>query len=50
MSGQGGDPIHRLRDHLISVGAWTEEKHKDLEDRIDSEVMAAYQRQSSSVT
>ena len=38
----GGDPIHRLRDHLISVGAWTEEKHKDLEDRIDSEVMAAY--------
>ena len=27
---------------MISVGAWTEEKHKDLEDRIDSEVMAAY--------
>ena len=38
----GGDPIHRLRDHLISVGAWTEEKHRDLEERIDSEVMAAY--------
>tara|TARA_B100001121_G_scaffold41781_2_gene35767 strand:+ start:1316 stop:2455 length:1140 start_codon:yes stop_codon:yes gene_type:complete len=38
----GGDPIHRLRDHLISVGAWTEEKHRDLEGRIDSEVMAAY--------
>ena len=38
----GGDPIHRLRDHLISVGAWTEKKHRDLEERIDSEVMAAY--------
>jgi 2-oxoisovalerate dehydrogenase E1 component alpha subunit len=38
----GGDPIDRLRDHLISVGKWTEEKHRDLEGRIDSEVMAAY--------
>ena len=38
----GGDPIHRLRDHLISVGAWSEEKQKDLEARIDAEVMAAY--------
>jgi 2-oxoisovalerate dehydrogenase E1 component alpha subunit len=38
----GGDPINRLRDHLISVGKWTEEKHRDLEGRIDSEVMAAY--------
>ena len=38
----GGDPIDRLRDHLISIGKWTEEKHRDLEGRIDSEVMAAY--------
>ena len=38
----GKDPIHRLRDHLISVGAWSEEKQKDLEARIDAEVMAAY--------
>ncbi|MBR79451.1 MAG: 3-methyl-2-oxobutanoate dehydrogenase (2-methylpropanoyl-transferring) subunit alpha [Euryarchaeota archaeon] len=38
----GGDPIKRLKDHLIMSGDWTEEQHSELEDRIDSEVVDAY--------
>ncbi len=38
----GGDPIYRLRDHLVKIGEWTEEKHTELEERIDSEVVEAY--------
>ena len=38
----GGDPIDRLKMHLIKIGIWTEEKHLDLENKLDSEVMNAY--------
>ena len=38
----GGDPITRLRDHLIEIGEWSGDRQEDLEGRIDSEVMGAY--------
>ena len=38
----GGDPVDRLKGHLIKLGEWSEEKHKELEERIDSEVVDAY--------
>ena len=38
----GGDPVERLKKHLISIGAWSEEKDNELRENIDSEVMAAY--------
>ena len=36
-----GDPIARLKDHLLARGAWDEERHRDLEDRARAEVRAA---------
>ena len=41
----GGDPVERLKDHLISIGAWSEEKNAELTEKIDSEVMAAYKEE-----
>ncbi|MBD26145.1 MAG: 3-methyl-2-oxobutanoate dehydrogenase (2-methylpropanoyl-transferring) subunit alpha [Acidimicrobiaceae bacterium] len=38
----GGDPIDRLKDHLISIGEWTEKDHDELSEKLDSEVMGAY--------
>ena len=38
----GGDPVKRLKDHLIKIGAWSEEKDQELSKKIDDEVMAAY--------
>jgi 2-oxoisovalerate dehydrogenase E1 component alpha subunit len=36
-----GDPIVRLKNHLIVKGAWSEERHKQGEAEIDAEVLAA---------
>ena len=38
----GGDPIERLKGHLIGLGLWDEDKHTALTERIDAEVMSAY--------
>ena len=38
----GGDPIYRLKDHLIKEGMWSEDQHKAMEESIDEEVMKAY--------
>ena len=38
----GGDPVDRLKRHLINLEEWSEELHKELEERIDSEVIDAY--------
>tara|TARA_B100001750_G_scaffold90173_1_gene71280 strand:- start:5266 stop:6546 length:1281 start_codon:yes stop_codon:yes gene_type:complete len=38
----GGDPIERLKNHLISIGEWSDEQHMDLEKKLDEEVVAAY--------
>ena len=38
----GGDPIQRLKEHLMLIDEWDEEKHEALAQKIDDEVMAAY--------
>ena len=36
-----GDPIARLKDHLISIGAWSEEQHQDAQKVLEAKVAAA---------
>ena len=38
----GGDPVERLKDHLIKIGEWDEERHEEMTNKIDQEVVAAY--------
>lgn len=35
-----GDPIERLKTHLIRMGAWSEEQHADVQAQIMAEVVA----------
>jgi 2-oxoisovalerate dehydrogenase E1 component alpha subunit len=37
-----GDPIERLKQHLISEGHWSEEKHEALSEELQAEVLAAW--------
>lgn len=37
-----GDPIERLKQHLIREGHWSEEKHQALEEELKTEVLAAW--------
>jgi 2-oxoisovalerate dehydrogenase E1 component alpha subunit len=37
-----GDPVERLKQHLIKVGHWTEEKHTALEEEMKKTVMDAW--------
>ena len=39
-----GDPIERLKQHLIALGTWSDEQHKTLVAEIDAEVRAAGKR------
>ncbi|MGG5819513.1 thiamine pyrophosphate-dependent enzyme [Falsiroseomonas sp. HW251] len=34
-----GDPIERLKKHLIVLGAWTEQRHTQLQAELDEEVL-----------
>ena len=36
-----GDPIARLKHHLISIGAWSEEQHQDAQKVLEAKVAAA---------
>jgi 2-oxoisovalerate dehydrogenase E1 component alpha subunit len=36
-----GDPVIRLKNHLIAIGAWSEDRHKQAEAEIRDEVVAA---------
>jgi 2-oxoisovalerate dehydrogenase E1 component alpha subunit len=38
----GGDPIERLKRHLILIGAWTEAAHRDLASALEQETAAAF--------
>ena len=38
----GGDPVVRLKEHLIKLGEWSDSEHIKLEERVDSEVVDAY--------
>jgi 2-oxoisovalerate dehydrogenase E1 component alpha subunit len=36
-----GDPVRRLKDHLIRLGAWSEARHEALQKEVDEQVRAA---------
>ncbi|WP_025917961.1 3-methyl-2-oxobutanoate dehydrogenase (2-methylpropanoyl-transferring) subunit alpha [Herminiimonas sp. CN] len=36
-----GDPIARLKQHLIGIGAWSEQEHEDTQKALEAQVMAA---------
>ena len=36
-----GDPIERLKSHLVALGEWDEERHAELAKAADAEVRAA---------
>lgn len=38
-----GDPVERLKDHLIALGEWSEERHAALVTELDQQVAAAWQ-------
>ena len=33
----GGDPIERLKRHLVAIGEWSEESHSSLSDALEQE-------------
>ena len=37
-----GDPVERLKQHLITEGRWSEDKHEALEKELHDEVLAAW--------
>ncbi len=37
-----GDPIERLKQHLITGGHWSEEQHEEMKDELKAEVLAAW--------
>ena len=37
-----GDPIQRLKEHLIRLGEWSEERHKGLEKELEAHVTACW--------
>jgi 2-oxoisovalerate dehydrogenase E1 component alpha subunit len=36
-----GDPIQRLKQHLIVLGAWSEREHEQVQKELEAEVAAA---------
>lgn len=45
-----GDPVERLKNHLIAVGAWSTERHAQAEAEIDAEVLAAQKQAEANGT
>jgi len=35
------DPITRLKDHLIKIGAWSEKEHEETQKELEAEIIAA---------
>jgi 2-oxoisovalerate dehydrogenase E1 component alpha subunit len=42
-----GDPIERLKKHLIAIGKWSDKEHAELEEQIIEEVRAAQKEAES---
>jgi 2-oxoisovalerate dehydrogenase E1 component alpha subunit len=40
----GGDPIERLKQHLIRLGQWSEDAHRELRTALEQEVAATFER------
>lgn len=43
----GGDPIERLKQHLIKIGEWSEASHGSLNSALETEIAATFQRAES---
>jgi 2-oxoisovalerate dehydrogenase E1 component alpha subunit len=43
----GGDPIERLRRHLVGIGEWSEHAHRDLGAALESEAADAFRQAES---
>jgi 2-oxoisovalerate dehydrogenase E1 component alpha subunit len=43
----GGDPIDRLKQHLIKIGEWSEPSHGSLNSALDTEIAATFQQAES---
>lgn len=43
-----GDPIVRLKQHLIALGQWTEDRHAELHKEVEAEVRAALREAETS--
>jgi 2-oxoisovalerate dehydrogenase E1 component alpha subunit len=37
-----GDPVERLKQHLIAAGHWSDEQHEEMEEELKAEVLAAW--------
>ncbi|NMM87325.1 3-methyl-2-oxobutanoate dehydrogenase (2-methylpropanoyl-transferring) subunit alpha [Rhodococcus sp. SRB_17] len=42
-----GDPIARLKQHLIALGAWSDERHAQAQQELEAEVVAAQKEAES---
>jgi 2-oxoisovalerate dehydrogenase E1 component alpha subunit len=42
-----GDPVARLKQHLVKLGAWSEEEHDATQKELESEVTAAFKEAQS---
>jgi len=42
-----GDPIERLKNHMIAEGRWSEERHKKLDEQLRADVHAAWKEAQS---
>lgn len=43
----GGDPVDRLRRHLIALGEWSDESHTQLEKALEQEAIATFDHAES---
>ena len=43
----GGDPIERLKQHLIKIGEWSESSHTSLNTALEAEIAATFQQAES---
>jgi 2-oxoisovalerate dehydrogenase E1 component alpha subunit len=43
----GGEPIERLKQHLIKLGEWSEASHVSLNSALDAEIAATFQQAES---
>jgi 2-oxoisovalerate dehydrogenase E1 component alpha subunit len=43
----GGDPVERLKRHLIQLGEWSEDAHRQLESALEQDVAATFRQAES---
>jgi len=42
-----GDPVQRLKQHLVTLGAWSEEEHRQVQAELEAEIAAAQKEAES---